>query len=187
MGLITFDRKTKKDAFYFHKANWSEEPVLHITSSRYIFREKAETKVKVYTNLTDVTLKVNGNEFLTKSPEKGIITWDGIILQEGNNGIVVSAVKDRIAFTDDCVWVLENPYQQGSSLFINIFDFMMIVYKVVITGIIAAFFVWLFGIRKVRKGPGWKIVIYWTVVIVLLTCSILILGAKFFISNMMGG
>ena len=37
-GLVTADRKTKKDAFYFYKANWSEEPVLYITSRRYTER-----------------------------------------------------------------------------------------------------------------------------------------------------
>ena len=62
-GLVTYDRKTKKDAFFFYKANWSDEPVLHITSSRYIFRDEAETRVKVYTNLEKVSLKVNGNAF----------------------------------------------------------------------------------------------------------------------------
>ena len=30
-GLVTYDRKIKKDAFYFYKANWSDEPVLYIT------------------------------------------------------------------------------------------------------------------------------------------------------------
>ena len=166
--------------------NWSKSPVLHITSSRYIFRERAETQVKVYTNLPDVTLHVNGKEFSTKSPEKGIIIWDGIILQDGNNGIVVTAAKDGISFTDDCVWVLENPYQ-GINLFLKIFDFMMIAYEVVIGGLIAAFLVWLFGIRKVRKGPVWKKIIYWLVFIALLTGSILIFLAKIYILNRLGG
>lgn len=185
-GMVTYDRKTKKDAFYFYKANWSEVPVLHITSSRYVFRNIAETQVKVYTNLADVTLKVNGKEYASKSPEKGIIVWDGIVLQNGNNGIIVTAAQYGKTYADDCVWVLEDPYQ-GMNLFIKIFDFMMIANKVIIAGIIAAFLVWLFGIRKVVDGPRWKKIIYWTVFIVLLIGSILILVAKLFISNMMGG
>lgn len=185
-GMITYDRKTKKDAFYFYKANWSESPVLHITSSRYIFRESAETQVKIYTNLNEVTLTVNGKEFSSKSPEKGIIIWDGINLQDGNNGIIVTATQDGKTYSDDCVWVLENP-SQGMNLFIKIFDFMMIAHKVVIGGIIAALLVWFFGIRRASAGPKWKKVIYWTVFSVLLASSILILLAKVFISNMMGG
>ena len=104
-GMVTYDRKTKKDAFFFYKANWSDEPVLRITSSRYIFRKKVETQVKVYTNLTDVTLTLNGEEFESKSPEKGIIIWDGITLQKGNNSIIVNASKDGKSFTDGCTCV----------------------------------------------------------------------------------
>ncbi|MDN5212929.1 glycoside hydrolase family 2 TIM barrel-domain containing protein [Fulvivirgaceae bacterium BMA12] len=185
-GMVTYDRKIKKDAFYFYKANWSDEPVLHITSSRYIFREKAETQVKVYTNLSDVSLTVNGEELPNKSPEKGIIIWEGIKLKSGNNGIIVRGTKSGRTFTDDCVFVLENPYE-GINLFIKIFDFMTIAHQVVIGGLIAAFLVWLFGIRKVRRGPKWKKITLWIVFILLVAVSLLILGAKFFISNMMGG
>ena len=92
-GMVTYDRKTKKDAFYFYKANWSEEPVLHITSSRYIFRKQADTRVKVYTNLNDVELTINGQKYPIKSPEKGIIEWLDIKLAEGNNGVIVEAKK----------------------------------------------------------------------------------------------
>ena len=185
-GLVTYDRKTKKDAFYFYKANWSEEPVLHITSSRYIFRENAETQVKVYTNLSDVTMTVNGKEFPSKSPEKGIIVWDGITLGSGNNGIVVRATKDGRTYTDDCVWVLENPYE-GINLFIKIFDFLMIAYKVILGAMIAAFLVWLLGIRKVRKGPKWKKIVLWAVFSMLVAASLIILLVKYIISIRMGG
>jgi beta-galactosidase len=185
-GLVTYDRKTKKDAFFFYKANWSEEPVLHITSSRYIFRNKAETQVKVYSNLDNVSLAVNGNSYPSKSSEKGIITWDGITLQKGNNGIIVSGTKKGNTYYDDCVWVLENPYG-GMNLFIKIFDFMTIAYSVVIGGLICAFLIWIFGIRKVRRGPRWKKIILWVIFILFALVSILILLAKFYTSNMMGG
>ena len=185
-GLVTYDRKTKKDAFFFYKANWSDEAVLHITSSRYIFREEAETQVKVYTNLDDVSLKVNGKEIQSKSPEKGIVTWDGITLQNGNNGIIVSGTKDGETYYDDCTWVIENPYS-GMNLFIKIFDFMTIAYRVVIGGIICAFLIWLFGVRKVRSGPKWKKIVLWGIIVLFTLSSILILLVKYYISNRLGG
>ena len=49
-GLVTRDRKTKKDAFYFYQANWSDEPVLYITSRRFTERTNAVTDVKIYSN-----------------------------------------------------------------------------------------------------------------------------------------
>ncbi|HEY6951797.1 MAG TPA: glycoside hydrolase family 2 TIM barrel-domain containing protein, partial [Bacteroidota bacterium] len=49
-GLVTYDRKTKKDAFYFYKANWSDEPTLYFTSRRFTIRTNHVTDVKVYSN-----------------------------------------------------------------------------------------------------------------------------------------
>lgn len=59
-GLVTFDRKTKKDAFYLYKAHWSEEPFVHIFGSRYVERAEEVTEVVVYTNQPRVTLTVDG-------------------------------------------------------------------------------------------------------------------------------
>lgn len=59
-GLITFDRKYKKDAFYAYKAWWSKEPVLHICSKRYIDRVEDKTKVTIYSNQDEVELFANG-------------------------------------------------------------------------------------------------------------------------------
>ena len=59
-GLVTFDRKTRKDPFYFYKANWSAEPVTHIVGRRYTDRAYATTDVKVYSNADAVALLVNG-------------------------------------------------------------------------------------------------------------------------------
>ncbi len=59
-GLVTFDRKYKKDSFYAYKAWLSDEPFVHICSKRYIDRVEDVTKVKVYTNEDEVELFVNG-------------------------------------------------------------------------------------------------------------------------------
>ena len=59
-GLVTFDRKYKKDSFFAYKAWLSEEPVLHICSKRYIDRVEDVTKVTVYSNQNEVELFANG-------------------------------------------------------------------------------------------------------------------------------
>ncbi len=58
-GLVTFDRKVKKDSFYLYKAYWSEEGFVHIAGSRYVDRPEAVTRVKVFTNQNKVTLYNN--------------------------------------------------------------------------------------------------------------------------------
>ena len=62
-GLVTFDRKIRKDSFYLYKAWWSKEPMVHICSKRYVDRCETTTKVKVYSNQPRVALYVNGNKF----------------------------------------------------------------------------------------------------------------------------
>ncbi len=59
-GLVTFDRKYKKDSFYAYKAWLSDEPFVHICGKRYVDRVEDTTKVTVYSNLPEVELFVNG-------------------------------------------------------------------------------------------------------------------------------
>ncbi len=59
-GLVTFDRKYKKDSFYAYKAWLSDEPFVHICGKRYIDRVENETKITVYSNQPEVELFVNG-------------------------------------------------------------------------------------------------------------------------------
>ena len=65
-GLVTFDRKEKKDAFYIYKAWWSEEPFIHICGKRYHDRLEPLTEIKVYSNQNQVTLFVDGKETETR-------------------------------------------------------------------------------------------------------------------------
>lgn len=59
-GLVTFDRKIKKDPFYWYKANWSKEPVVYITQRRAVERYNKTTDVTVYSNVGDPQLYING-------------------------------------------------------------------------------------------------------------------------------
>ena len=69
-GLVTFDRKTKKDAFYIYRAYLSKEPFVHLCGRRYIDRPEEVTEVKVYSNQPAVTLLVDGREFATQTGDK---------------------------------------------------------------------------------------------------------------------
>ena len=67
-GLVTFDRQTKKDAFYLYKAHWNKkEPFVHIAGGRYVDRTEPVTEIKVYSNQTEVTLRVDGKPFETQT------------------------------------------------------------------------------------------------------------------------
>ncbi len=85
-GLVTFDRKVKKDVFYWYKANWSKEPVLYITQRRATERSNKVTPVTVYSNVGRPVLTVNGKEYM---PEQGLteVHWifENVELREGEN------------------------------------------------------------------------------------------------------
>lgn len=69
-GLVTFDRKVRKDAFYIYKAYLSDEPFVHICGNRYIDRNEKITEVKVYSNQSQITLIVDGKILDKKSGDK---------------------------------------------------------------------------------------------------------------------
>ncbi len=69
-GLVEFDHKTRKDAFYLYKAAWSKDPFVHICGKRYADRQEDETTIKVYSNCENITLLVDGKELMTKSGDK---------------------------------------------------------------------------------------------------------------------
>lgn len=69
-GLVTFDRKTRKDAFFIYKAYLSDDPFVHICGRRYVDRTEAVTELKVYSNQPSVTLYVDGKKFAEKTGDK---------------------------------------------------------------------------------------------------------------------
>ncbi len=107
-GLVTFDRKVKKDAFYFYKANWSDAPVLHIAEARNSQRTEAITTVKVFTNLEKVTLKLNGKVIQKQKLKSDMhtIVFENIHLQKGENKIEVMSEKGKESFTHKADWFL---------------------------------------------------------------------------------
>lgn len=79
-GLITFDRLTKKDAFYCYKACWSKEPFVHLCGQRFRWRANKTVTVKAYSNAPEVELVVNGKSFGTQGGS-GVFTFENIPLR----------------------------------------------------------------------------------------------------------
>ena len=82
-GLITFDRKTKKDAFYLYKAYWNKkDKFVYLAGKRYEFRSTPKQTITVYSNLDEVSLYHNGKLVGTKKGEN-VFKFD-IVLEEQN-------------------------------------------------------------------------------------------------------
>jgi beta-galactosidase len=86
-GLVTADRKTKKDAFFWYQANWSTTPVLHITGRRFVKRPDRVQEVVVYANADSVALRVNGTQLPAQTSTDRIFRWTGVVLKQGANRI----------------------------------------------------------------------------------------------------
>ena len=95
-GLVTMDRKTKKDSYYIYKAYWNKAPMVHICGRRYAQRAGETTEIRVYSNQPTVTLYLNGEKAEEKSAEKVFVFT--VALAEGQNIVVAEAggVKDSI-------------------------------------------------------------------------------------------
>ena len=95
-GLVTFDRKIKKDSFYLYKAYWNKEPMVHIASKRYEYREGNKSTIKVYSNQPEVSLYQNDKLIKTLKADK-VFNFK-VKLEEINNFKVVAG-----SLSDECV------------------------------------------------------------------------------------
>jgi beta-galactosidase len=110
-GLVTFDRETRKDPFFFYKANWSDEPVTYIVGRRYTDRAYAVNDVTVFSNANEVALSVNGDVVGTMTVDEcpfSTCVFEDVELSLGDNTLV--AVGDHAGATvrDEADWTLEN-------------------------------------------------------------------------------
>lgn len=99
-GLITYDRKIKKDAFYMYKAHWSDEKFVHIAEKRFFEREEEKIKVKVYSNCEKVTLYVNEIEKELIVGTDKVFIFEGVLLLKGMNTIKAVGCQDEVLFED---------------------------------------------------------------------------------------
>jgi beta-galactosidase len=108
-GLVTFDRKLKKDVFYFYKANWSDEPVLYVTGRRFTERTNAVTNVKIYSNAPEAELLVNGiSQGKRYAVGNAVFLWPDVTLSPGENKIEAVAERNGQKLADSCVWKLSS-------------------------------------------------------------------------------
>jgi beta-galactosidase len=108
-GLISMDRKVKKDAFWFYKATWSEEPMIHLAGKRYIERSYPVMDVKAYTNAAKASLFINGGEIGEVDCPNHTCVWKGVRLVPGENRAEVRA--DGVS--DSTVWSGPDPAANG--------------------------------------------------------------------------
>ena len=106
-GLVTYDRKVRKDAFYFYQANWSRRPMVYITSRRHTHRNEPLTDIKVYSNSPIVSLTVNGQPMAVEKHDLGIFIAHNVSLRSGGNLITATAQRDGVTVTDQCTWTLK--------------------------------------------------------------------------------
>lgn len=106
-GLVTADRQTRKDAFFWYRANWTTNAMVHITSKRFCDRTNASTGLKIYSNADEVEAKLNGVTLGKKASGDRRFMWPEMRLQPGVNRIEAIAWRaGRIVATDSCGWNL---------------------------------------------------------------------------------
>ncbi len=95
-GLMTIDRKTKKDAYYIYQAYWTTKPMVHVCGRRYAQRAGETTEIRVYSNQPEVVLYLNGKEVEKQTAEKVFVFT--VSLNDGFNIVeaVAGEVKDSI-------------------------------------------------------------------------------------------
>jgi beta-galactosidase len=103
-GLVTYDRKIMKDAFYMYKAHWSEEKFVHITSKRFVDRSDNEIILKVYSNCSEVTLYANGKKLESIISDGKIFVFQNVSLTEGMNEIKAVAKADNAEYVDNAIF-----------------------------------------------------------------------------------
>lgn len=110
-GLVTFDRKVKKEAFYFYQANWSDKPMVYLTGKRYLDRAYPVVDVKAYSNAAKVSLSVNGRSIGDTACTDGICVWPRVHLDAGPNDLRATAVTKGLTVEDSVRWTAPDAAQ----------------------------------------------------------------------------
>lgn len=107
-GLVTFDRKNRKDAFYFYKANWTAEPMIHIANRRAVMQSANSHSIMAFANAAKVELLVNGkSQGVVEPDEVKVAKWNDVPLNVGENTVEVRAVGTKQPATDRATIVVE--------------------------------------------------------------------------------
>ena len=107
-GLVTHDRKIKKDAYYFYRANWNPEPMIYIAGRRNVNRVKPLVDVQVFSNVEEVILIVNDCQCGKMKPDSlKVCLFKDVPLRKGRNEIEVRANDSKKQLIDRCAWILQ--------------------------------------------------------------------------------
>ena len=104
-GLVTFDRKIKKDSFYLYKAWWSDEPFIKIAGERYLKRKIGVSEIKVYSNAAKIRLEVGG--YSAEAEGAHVFKFGDVPISEGKN--VLRATADGLEDVLEIEGVAEEP------------------------------------------------------------------------------
>jgi beta-galactosidase len=109
-GLVTFDHQTRKDPFYFYKANWSREPVTYIVGRRYADRAYPLVDVKLYSNADSVELSVNG-KLIASTPSEAFLlktyVFKNVRLNPRSNKLMAVGHHRGKSVADTVEWSLD--------------------------------------------------------------------------------
>jgi hypothetical protein len=107
-GLVTYDRQTRKDAFYWYEANWSARPMIYITSRREVIRTTPTIQLKIYSNQQRVRATLNGADLGERPVVDHVALWPEVPLALGMNQVSASVTLPReIELNDSVTWTLE--------------------------------------------------------------------------------
>lgn len=107
-GLVSFDRAVRKDAFFYYKAQWSDEPVVHITSRRFAQRHDPTVRVKIYSNAPAVMLEANGVSLGTVPCIDRICLREAVTLRPGENMVTARAAFGGRDLSDSVSWTVSS-------------------------------------------------------------------------------
>lgn len=120
-GLVTFDRKIKKDSYFWYKANWSKEPVLYLTQRRNTEREKKVTSVTVYSNIGTPRVYLNGQELsgIRKGYTDVHYVFDEVTLSEGKNTLTAIVQYKGKEYKDEIEWNYTGEKKREADSYVN--------------------------------------------------------------------
>ena len=115
-GMVTFDRKIKKDSYYWYKANWSKEPVLYLTQRRNVDRERKETSVTVYSNIGTPVVYLNGKplEGIRKGYTEVHYVFGKVTLAQGKNILKAVVSYQGKEYVDEIEWNYTGEKNRGT-------------------------------------------------------------------------
>ena len=120
-GLVTFDRKIKKDSYFWYKANWSKDPELYLTQRRNTEREKKVTSVTIYSNIGTPKVYLNGQELngIRKGYTDVHYVFDEVTLNNGKNTLTAIVRYKGKEYKDEIKWNYTSEKKREADSYVN--------------------------------------------------------------------